>query len=128
MSKFTTPLVVSPQSDGRSWILWEDFTYHVGEYPSNFVVWVPKGFRTDFASVPRPFWGLISPYGKQGKAAVLHDWLYHMGRTEILNPEITRKEADGIFLEAMQVLGVSRWRRQAMYWAVRLFAGRAWRR
>jgi hypothetical protein len=29
--------------------------------------------------------------------------------------------ADGIFLEAMEVLGVATWRRSVMYWAVRFF-------
>lgn len=124
MSKFTTPLVVSPQPDGRRWVLWQDFEYHVGDYPSQFVITVPEGFETDFASVPKFAWWLISPYGKHGKAAVLHDYLYHLGRTG-LDVE-HRQVADGIFLEAMQVLGVSKWRRQAMYWAVRLFASRAW--
>jgi len=29
--------------------------------------------------------------------------------------------ADEVFLEAMTVLGVARWRRTVMYWAVRVF-------
>ncbi|MDF3917110.1 DUF1353 domain-containing protein, partial [Escherichia coli] len=33
----------------------------------------------------------------------------------------TKREADKIFLDAMCVLGVSRWRRMLMYCAVRLF-------
>ncbi|EOT1851707.1 DUF1353 domain-containing protein [Escherichia coli] len=33
----------------------------------------------------------------------------------------TKAEADRIFLDAMTVLGVSRWRRLIMYYAVRFF-------
>ncbi|WP_123008449.1 DUF1353 domain-containing protein, partial [Escherichia coli] len=33
----------------------------------------------------------------------------------------TKAEADRIFLDAMTVLGVPRWRRRLMYLAVRLF-------
>ncbi|EFQ2560931.1 DUF1353 domain-containing protein, partial [Salmonella enterica] len=33
----------------------------------------------------------------------------------------TKKEADLIFLDGMTVLGVPKWKRTVMYWAVRLF-------
>ncbi|EEA3737075.1 DUF1353 domain-containing protein [Salmonella enterica] len=33
----------------------------------------------------------------------------------------TKKEADKIFLDGMTVLGVPKWKRTVMYWAVRLF-------
>ncbi|WP_340505829.1 DUF1353 domain-containing protein, partial [Escherichia coli] len=46
--------------------------------------------------------------------AIIHDWLYD-------NALRTKREADKIFLDAMCVLGVSRWRRMLMYCAVRLF-------
>ncbi|EDH4985565.1 phage tail protein, partial [Salmonella enterica subsp. enterica serovar Muenchen] len=32
-----------------------------------------------------------------------------------------KKEADKIFLDGMTVLGVPRWKRMIMYWAVRMF-------
>ncbi len=119
MSKFTRPLVVSPQPDGKFWLVWEAFTYHVGKYPSKEIIKVPRKFRTDFASVPRIFWTLVSPYGKQGKAAVIHDYLYATGYE-------TRKRSDEIFLEAMEVLGVAPWKRTIMYWAVRVGGGSGW--
>lgn len=124
MSSFTTPLIVESLPGGRRWKLVEPFEYHVGEYPSELVVLVPKDFMTDFASVPRPFWPLISPYGKAGKAAVIHDYLYALSREG--RGMFTRMQADDIFLEAMGVLGVAPWRRHAMYWAVRLFAASGW--
>ncbi|EOF5090138.1 DUF1353 domain-containing protein, partial [Salmonella enterica] len=33
----------------------------------------------------------------------------------------TKKEADKIFLDGMTVLGVPKWKRAVMYWAVRVF-------
>ena len=119
MSSFTTPLVVSPLPDGRDWRLVKKFKYHVGSKFSRKVISVPKGFITDFASSPSQVWSIIPPWGRYGKAAVLHDWLYTTQTT-------TRKYADNIFREAMGVLGVESWRRKTMYWAVRLFGWFAW--
>ena len=114
MSSFTDPLVVTPLPDGRRWKLVEPFRYHVGSYPSDTVLFVPKGFVTDFASVPRLFWNILPPWGKYGKAAVLHDFCYR-------NVICSRYRCDRLFLEAMKVLKVPFWKRQVMYWAVRCF-------
>lgn len=119
MSSFTTPLVVSPLTDGRRWRLVFPFGYDVGYEGSDDRITVPTGFVTDFASTPPPIWWLIPPWGKYGKAAVVHDYLY-------LVKTRTRKEADGIFREAMVVLGVPEWQVFVIYWAVRLFGWPAW--
>ncbi|MGU6849168.1 DUF1353 domain-containing protein, partial [Salmonella enterica subsp. enterica serovar Sandiego] len=42
------------------------------------------------------------------------DWMYD-------NALRTKKEADKIFLDGMTVLGVPKWKRVIMYWAVRWF-------
>ncbi|WP_232229752.1 DUF1353 domain-containing protein, partial [Cellulomonas bogoriensis] len=34
---------------------------------------VPAGFTTDLASVPFPLWSVIGPFGRQTRAAILHD-------------------------------------------------------
>ena len=94
----------------------EKFSYDVGREGSDNTITVPKGFYTDFASIPRLCQMLISPVGRHVKAAVIHDYLYQ-------NKKPTRKEADKIFLEAMKVLGVAWWRRWIMYRAVRHFGG-----
>lgn len=119
MSSFTTPLILKfiDTSDNTRFELHEAFTYRVGSEDSERSITVPKGFRTDFASVPRIFWRIVPPVGLYGKAAVLHDWLY-------FSEFATREEADDIFLEAMEVLGVPKYRRLTMYYAVRLFGWR----
>jgi len=79
------------------------------------VINVPRGFVTDFASVPRLFWRIIPPWGEYALASVVHDYLCTQGR-------FPRKEADLIFLDLMKRLGVPLWKRQAMYRAVRLYS------
>lgn len=114
MSSFTDPLKVTPMPDGRTWKLLEEFDYHIGAETSPDVIHVPAGFVTDFASVPFIFWAIFPSWGKYGKAAIIHDFLY---QSKIR----TRLEADAIFVEAMGVLGVSKWRQFLMYWGVRCF-------
>ncbi len=120
MSEFTDVLLVSPVPDGRTWAIWKEFTYHVGELNSGETITVPLGFRTDFASVPSIFRFLVPRWGKYGKAAIVHDFCYW-------EQQYPRERADEIFREAMGVSGVARWRIFVMYRAVRLFGGRAWR-
>ena len=157
MSSFTSRLEVTPLDDGRRWRLIRSFRYHVHTRYSGTIITVPAGFITDFASSPRIFWPIVSPWGKWGKAAIVHDLLYQRqeygewrikilwlsaegkevdGKTlgAILNPysffdrtPIARKWADCVFLEAMEVLGVAPWRRRLMYWGVRVFGWSAWK-
>ncbi len=120
MSSFTTPFVVTPLPDGRRWKLLFSFQYHIGSRYSKDVISVPAGFITDFASVPFFAWSFFPPWGRYGKATVIHDYLYQ-------TKSRSRKEADDIFREAMQVLGVARWRIFVMYWSVRAFGFLPWR-
>ena len=113
MSTFTTPADMRMVGRYRFEML-APFEYHVGEYPSEDVIRVPAGFVTDLASVPRFMWAVLPPHGRYAKAAIVHDYLYANG---IKN----KVYADKVFLEAMKVLGVSTIKRQAMYWAARLF-------
>ena len=119
MSSFTSPLVVEFLGKNK-WRLSRTFEYRRG--PDNKAIRVPAGFTTDFASIPKMFWSILSPYGRWGKAAVVHDYLYY------INKEYTRKQADKIFKEAMGVLGVNWLIKGTMYRAVRWFGGGAWKK
>lgn len=101
------------------WITARAFRYYVGAENSADFIDVPEGFKTDFASVPRPFWSILPPDGDYSQAAVLHDFLY------TTKPR-TRDAADKIFLEAMGVLGVDDWKRYIMFEAVHVFGQIAW--
>lgn len=120
MSSFTTPLVVTPMPDGRRWRLLRSFTYHVGSKYSGDVVTVPVGFVTDFASIPWVIWSWLPSWGKYGKAAVIHDYIYQTHCR-------TRDEADRIFYEAMLVSGTKPWKARLMYSAVSITGWLAWR-
>lgn len=117
-NKFSDPLTVTKVGGGR-WRVAESFTFT----PAKFApVKVPKGFETDFASVPRYLWAFFPPDGQYSQAAVTHDFLYQkMKDLTWVGPKRSRKECDQIFLEAMKELGVGVWKRQVMYRAVRLF-------
>ncbi|EIZ2109275.1 DUF1353 domain-containing protein [Salmonella enterica] len=112
MSRFTTPAILE-MLDHYLWCVQESFIFNVSDGNSD-VISVSAGFVTDLASVPRIFWTLLPPDGKYAKAAIIHDYLYD-------NALRTKKEADRIFLDGMTVLGVPRWKRTIMYWAVRWF-------
>jgi len=118
MSQFTTKLQVEPLG-GKYWRLTEGFEYHVGSYPSDEIITVPKGFVTDFASIPKVFHPIIKPVGRHGKAAVIHDYCYYTAC-------YSRLKSDKIFLEGMEVLDVEVWKRQAMFHSVVCFGWWAW--
>jgi hypothetical protein len=118
MSQFTTPF--RGEIIGKNlWRTIEPFEYHIGSYPSDMVITVPIGFITDFASVPRFIWPIISPIDTHAKAAVIHDYCYEYA-------PYSRKMCDLIFLEGMIVLNVPYWKRQFMYKFVRLCGWYNW--
>jgi hypothetical protein len=119
MSSFTKPLVLKKLKNGL-WEVYLGFKYYVGEVGGSDQVYVPSGFKTDLASVPRAFWIILPPDGTYAQSAVLHDYLYHKQIR-------TRKESDRIFLESMKVLGVPWWKRKTMYRAVRSFGWIPWK-
>lgn len=113
---FLDRLRVEVGPNGINRTLTHEFRYVT---PGGFAVYVPAGFVTDYASIPRLLWRIAPPaHGRHIWAAVLHDWLY---RTPGIN--VTRAQADGVFLDAMKTSNMSLWKRQAIYRAVRMFGG-----
>lgn len=112
MSSFTTPLLLE-YLDGRQFRLIAGFVY-ITELVRECSVYVPAGFVTDFASIPRALWNLFPPMGRYGKAAVVHDFLYRC-------TDVDRATCDRVFLEAMETLGVGWFTRRTMWLAVRAF-------
>jgi len=83
---------------------------------SSIEINVPNGFITDLASVPHPFFSILPPSGQYAPATIIHDYLLCTDH----DPKIAAK----IFLEALEVLGVPRWQRTVMYYAVKWFGRR----
>ena len=119
MSSFKTKLIMEPLDDGELWRLAEPFVYHLGIEGSGVEISVPLDFITDLTSVPWGFRWIIPAWGKYGKAAVLHDYLYFVGIYD-------RVVCDAIFVEAMHTLGVSWIVRGLIYKAVRYFGWVPW--
>jgi Protein of unknown function (DUF1353) len=85
--------------DNKFWITIEDMIYVIGSTNERIVV--PKGFVTDFASLPQPLWSLgLSPYGQYSRAAVVHDYLYW-------SQGCTRAQSDRLLVIAMKESNVS---------------------
>ena len=132
---FRVEEVPGENKDGRQCVrLLQSLEYRVGSDDSNELITVPSGFKTDFASIPLGLYNLFPPMGLWARPAIVHDFLYATQGTGafrlrrwINRPvDYTRKEADGIFKEAMTVVGVPTWRREVMYRAVRLGGGKGW--
>lgn len=88
------------------------------------IIEVPKGFITDFASIPGFLRDRFAVNDDHRLAAVAHDYLYSQsGIIKQLGRDITytRKEADQIFYKLMLTEGVGRFKAWLMYRAVRSF-------
>lgn len=125
-NSFKTPLVVEVMSSGKRFRLHFPFTYQWRyNAGTKIAIYVPVGFITDFASIPRIARMIIPKLGLWNKAAVVHDYLY---RHDYPGRWFTRREADIVFRDAMRDLGVAKWKIRVMYRAVRMFGWLAWKK
>ena len=87
-------------------------------------LFVPEGFQSDGASVPRFLWASVTSSidHRTIRGAVVHDYLYRN-----TPPGWTRQEADELFYHLIREDGLSWWASQKAYWGVRLFGASSWR-
>ena len=57
----------------RQWIVIEDWTWTL---PDGTQIIIPKGFKFDGASIPKPLWALLSPTGLLLVPGLIHDFAY----------------------------------------------------
>jgi hypothetical protein len=120
VSKFITPLDArklgrDASSDQRgTWKLLAPLVYESDRLKR--MVTVPGGFLTDFASVPRVPIAHLLTANCGHEAAVIHDWFY-------TTHEVSRRDADAVFEEALLVGGEPRWRAWLMWAGVRIGGG-----
>lgn len=119
--------VISELDDRNLWLLDEPYSLTLNDHH----IRIPAGFKFDLASVPRPFWWLISPFELSIVAPLVHDFLYQYAGeppegTVVPPKTYTRAEVDRLFLQLMRREGVAAWRRLLAYAAVRLFGACAW--
>ena len=92
---------------------------------SKGIITLPTGMLSDGLSIPSPFRPLVGPAtGRAFLAGLTHDWLY--SKASSANYAMSRKDADGLFLEVMFNLGIG-FRRNLIYQAVRIFGGRSYK-
>lgn len=125
---FSAPLGSFHWIDGVNWRLLDGFRYYLTADEGGEFVDVPAGFVTNFASIPRVLQNLCPTTGKYAQIAVVHDKLFlaPVIRTPASARPCTRGQANRIFLEGAQVLGVSWLVRRVMYRALQLGSGAAW--
>jgi len=87
---------------------------------------IPKGYTTDFASVPRGLWSFFPPHGLMTNASVVHDFMYD---TRLFESEMMRNNArrfaDREFLFNCLDGFVPAWQAVLIYAVIRLM-GRSW--
>ena len=115
-----TESIPATESLFRFRVFYRDFIYQ--PQPDSFFgqIKVPIGFKTDFASVPWLFRQFIPKSGRYNEAAVVHDYLCYLWKKNNYSNEY-RQEADKIFYEMMEVLGVKRVRRKFMWFGVGMY-------
>jgi hypothetical protein len=123
MSSFTQPLTVTKISS-QKWKVERSFEFYL-DTKDGPKVHIPIGYETDFASVPRMFWGLFPPAtGNYVQAAVIHDYLTEGG--PIYEGGVPRTvsftESNDIFLQAMEVLKTPWYQRYPIYWATMVYS------
>ena len=139
MSRFRTPIhletVIGATLKERPFIVLSDIVYITDELPTENVICVKTGFRTDFATIPRFLWRVVgAPSGWYREGAIIHDWLCPKTTASgVVAPFMCDHiTASNIFYEAMiDIIDNSGWsafkkahrRRQAtiMRWAVAKF-------
>ncbi|MEM6609537.1 MAG: DUF1353 domain-containing protein [Pseudomonadota bacterium] len=105
--------------------LWseEEVTDHAEEQTRWHKVVVPRGYYTDFASVPKIFRGIVSRIGPWVEASVVHDYLCDAWKWDD-NEEwdfARRRWADRLMVVAMRKAGI-RWRLHLICAAITFFA------
>jgi len=122
MSSFTAPPAVRPMGNNKFKLL-ESFEYYyaVGKEDTESII-VPKGFVTDFASIPSALHWIINPTDQHiMKPAMIHDILYTKEKIFKSGTEefYTRRESDVLMFDMMRIQGAPLWKLIGVYLALR---------
>lgn len=108
-------------ADGTNWMLQSPLIHEIRKN-SPYLVIVPRGFVTDFVSIPKPLQllrGLLPTTERYGTAALVHDYLYW-------TQDCTREQADNIMAIAMMDAGVPLLERRIIHEGVKQFGQAGW--
>ena len=83
---------------------------------NNEALMIPKGFKTDLASIPRILWSIFPPQKSEFVTpSILHDYMY------TIRYKNDRALADEVFYEAIKLKGASTITSLLMWSSLRLF-------
>jgi hypothetical protein len=119
-AQFLTPLRIE-KIGPRRWMLIDDLKFHSERYDGVFVA--PRGFQSDFASIPGVLGSLFPIVGSYDPVAVIHDAGYMHALTTLSGTRVhtVKHVADNLFAEGLKAVGVGFLRRRLMTRMVRLF-------
>ena len=106
--------LLSWEDDATEFVVEESFDAYWNRSGIITKITIPVGFHTDLASIPRLFQSIVPKIGHHIRPAIVHDFAYR-GHTEL-----TRREADAMFLDGMKATKVNFVRRNLMWAAVRV--------
>jgi hypothetical protein len=88
------------------------------------LITIPEGYSWDGASIPRLCWSIMGhPLEADLRlASLVHDW-----HCEHAKNKADRMVGDALFLALLRRAGLPKWRRLAMWAAVRIYAVFFWR-
>lgn len=115
ITDFNVTIYWDDKGDKIRFALLDDYKFEL----DGMSILIPKGYQTDFATVPRLLWSILPPIGKHNPAALIHDYLYD-------NRIGSRRWADKVFLEVMLRYSVKLVPAYTMYLGVRLGGKRWW--
>jgi len=114
----TSPLHLGRFADRRYWLL-DSINWQPDPGQTGSPLTVPRGFVTDFASIPRVFWSLLPPDGQYTYAAIIHDYLYW-------EQNVSKAQADRILGYVMEEFKVDAASALAISRGVQVGGGSAW--
>jgi hypothetical protein len=118
--RFVSEPIVQPHPKGHKFQLQKDWFF----YLNGVKITIPKGFWTDFASIPKIFRSFIPVNDTHLKAAIVHDWLYYTGT--LYGKKISRRTADLWLLHACKECGTGWIKREIMFAGVRTGGWSPW--
>jgi hypothetical protein len=94
-----------------------------------WLIEVPAGFETDFASIPRMLWAIIPPRGRYNRPAIIHDFLYRYAPVDPLTKKAcTQARADAIIKEGCENCDDRVTRRWTIFLGLKIGGWATWRR
>lgn len=123
--KYLTGKRTKSQMFDNSWEVNENLSVTLS---NGDIIVIPKGFKTDFSSVPEFLWGILKPFGDFILAPIVHDYLYRNDyKVKTLGWYKARLFADREMLYISRITNSRKWHNRldnnVRYLFVRLFGG-----